>query len=115
MTACPPEEILAAHVAGILDADSREQLGSHLDTCDACRAVIIHAVRHAQMAGDPAELATEPAEVVTLPIVELPRVLADRYEIKSLIGSGGMGTVYEAIDLGLHRLVALKVLRFAPE
>ncbi|MBA3786800.1 MAG: serine/threonine protein kinase, partial [Acidobacteria bacterium] len=33
-----------------------------------------------------------------------------RYEIRSLIGKGGMGEVYLAEDLRLHRKVALKVL-----
>jgi eukaryotic-like serine/threonine-protein kinase len=34
-----------------------------------------------------------------------------RYEIRSLLGKGGMGEVYLAHDLTLHRKVALKVLR----
>src|ERR1044072_2830644 len=34
-----------------------------------------------------------------------------RYEIRSLLGAGGMGEVYLAQDLSLHRKVVLKVLR----
>ena len=33
-----------------------------------------------------------------------------RYEIRSLLGAGGMGEVYLADDLNLHRRVAIKIL-----
>ena len=39
----------------------------------------------------------------------LGRVLADRFEIESLVGRGGMASVYRARDTVLDRVVAVKL------
>lgn len=38
-------------------------------------------------------------------------LLADRYRIQAKVGDGGMAVVYKAMDVVLHRIVAIKVLR----
>jgi eukaryotic-like serine/threonine-protein kinase len=39
------------------------------------------------------------------------RVIAERYRIEGLLGEGGMGRVYRAIHVHMHKEVALKILR----
>ncbi|MGB3701939.1 MAG: hypothetical protein WA997_11780, partial [Anaerolineales bacterium] len=38
------------------------------------------------------------------------KTLGGRYKIQSLIGQGGMASVYKAYDPNLHRAVAIKVI-----
>jgi serine/threonine protein kinase len=40
----------------------------------------------------------------------LPTVLAERYRLDHSLGNGGMGEVFEATDLTLHRSVAVKLM-----
>src|SRR5262245_28713164 len=44
--------------------------------------------------------------------VPVGTVLAERYEIQTLLGSGGLGRVYRAHDRMLDEVVAVKVLHF---
>ncbi|WP_406699686.1 serine/threonine-protein kinase [Singulisphaera sp. Ch08] len=41
----------------------------------------------------------------------LPRLLADRYRLDSLVGEGGFGRVYKGFDTWLERVVAVKIPR----
>jgi serine/threonine-protein kinase len=45
------------------------------------------------------------------PVFQVGDVIGDAYEVRSLLGSGGMAEVYEADDRALGRRVAVKVMR----
>ena len=45
------------------------------------------------------------------PVLSVGHIVAQRYEVLSLLGEGGMGAVYKARDIELNRLVAFKVIR----
>ena len=68
--------------------------------CPSCGAVFDHDVE--RCTADQAEL------ILTLPV---ERVIAGKYRLDRLIGRGGGGAVYEAADLTLDRLVAVKILQ----
>ncbi|MFN2517452.1 MAG: serine/threonine-protein kinase [Jatrophihabitantaceae bacterium] len=55
----------------------------------------------------------EPQSTVALPGDQLPEplMLAERYELGTVLGRGGVGTVYLARDRVLHRAVAVKLFR----
>jgi eukaryotic-like serine/threonine-protein kinase len=47
----------------------------------------------------------------TVPDLDLPRMIGDRYRLDALVGQGGFGRVYRAFDTWLERAVAVKVPR----
>jgi eukaryotic-like serine/threonine-protein kinase len=111
---CPPGDVLGALVQQILADDESERVRSHLDECRVCAQAVVAAVRGGVMG-------TEAAPTVALGTPSLPQIALSepiaidakigRYDVRGLLGAGGMGHVYEAYDAQLDRTIALKVLR----
>ena len=71
-------------------------------TCGWCETKVF-------IPGDLAPLGTVPCSKCGHPIM-MPMMIR-QFELRSVVGSGGMGTVYRAWDTTLERLVAVKLMR----
>jgi eukaryotic-like serine/threonine-protein kinase len=82
------------------------RIDAHLDTCTECRDLMHHVVQGmAQSAQtDEDELADSSAAF------QPGSVINSRYRIRSFVGRGGMGEVYEAFDQLMDRRIALKTV-----
>jgi serine/threonine protein kinase len=99
---CPPEETLLRLLDSESDPGQREGLLAHLDSCSGCRLAVAEITRACS-----GPSLTARAGLHTLAPGE--RVV-DRYEIRRFIARGGMGEVYEAIDLRDGQRLALKTM-----
>jgi eukaryotic-like serine/threonine-protein kinase len=81
---------------------SAERKPLRMVECGSCRAKIF-------ISGDLKPLESVPCTRCGHPVC-MPLQLR-QFELRSVIASGGMGTVYRAFDLSLHRMVAVKMLR----
>ena len=111
-TECPNDDTLGALVEHALDAAEAAKVSAHIDTCDACRAIVIAAVRGESQT--PPTVALGTPSVPTAGAVDAESRIGTRmgrYEIRSVLGAGGMGQVFAAYDAELDRSIALKILR----
>ncbi|HEV7558400.1 MAG TPA: hypothetical protein VGO00_23180, partial [Kofleriaceae bacterium] len=108
MTPCPSDETLGALVHRALGVDEAASVTSHLDACDACRELVVEAVRAGVVVGG---APTFPRGTPSRPIAAAPAdgvgTRLGRYELRGVLGTGGMGRVYDAYDGELDRALAL--------
>ena len=131
---CPEENVIVDFVRGELGRSERSELETHIDSCEACAAVVAQMAMIFEDGPDdapPVGLSSDRVEVTlssttegafspvrtgrrpsreSTPLLPQGHKLG-RYVVIDRIGSGGMGVVYAAYDPELDRKIALKVLR----
>ena len=101
---CPSESMILGFVEG--KAEGRTSVDEHLVSCDACRRLV--SVLAGASAASVVPASSEPSQ--PSPITP-GAVLANKFEVVSILGRGGMGVVVEAFHRTLGQRVALKFLQ----
>ncbi len=125
---CYSEEELIACLEGTLSEDARKAVETHVAHCAACTktaaAAKAHLLSDRVLDGGGEDLPDEDGQCGDTPTRMSDRDVAalepsqtldylgrlNGYDIVRVLGRGGYGTVFEAIDSILHRHVAIKVL-----
>jgi serine/threonine protein kinase len=99
------DEILD-YVGGQRAEEDLTRMDAHLDACKVCRELMHHVLQGMAQSwpGDGHDSADASTTFVA------GNVVSSRYVIRSFLGRGGMGEVYEAFDRLMDRRIALKTM-----
>jgi len=107
-TTCPSIDAIEQFAVSSGDADG---LAGHFAVCDACRETLVRVrADNAFLAG----FAVGDALPSAAPEPPRPEIDIPGYQILREIHRGGQGVVYQAVQRGTHRDVAVKVMKRGP-
>jgi serine/threonine-protein kinase len=116
---CLDDNTVAALFDGKLPAETRARVEAHVDQCSECRRLVAKLAvvlgPGAALTADASLVARSAGSEGTLrsqqpAVVAEGQVVAERFRVGTVIGSGGMGTVYAATHVQLGHKLALKVM-----
>jgi serine/threonine protein kinase len=121
--ACPPTEQLKAYLSGKLDESASDVLAQHLLDCQACERTaveleqepdtLVELLQEDTSAAEPSQPPTAHEVAVNSNLLQFPQVLG-QYELRTRLGTGGMGAVYLGRHKSLDKQVAIKLLPVLP-
>src|SRR5215831_19031475 len=117
--ACLEENTLFEYLCDRLDVAARDAVAAHAADCESCRRMIAEAALQLTRTntGDVGGAQGTPrGDAPPRAAVDgrrEPALIAEKYRLLRQIGSGGMGTVHEAVNTWTGRRVAVKQLRSA--
>lgn len=118
MPGCPADDQLEMFFNGESSADDAARIQSHVQSCARCRSWIDEAradeamlidLRRVEVASPGGGSSTAAGLTRNSPPSPLDEVPG--YQIERTLGEGGMGVVYDALQLRTNRRVALKLMR----
>ena len=81
-----------------------------MKSCPTCRRLYENDAGFCQVDGDELRGATDVPPAPSADDARIGTLLAGHYQVRRVIADGGMGRVYESLDLATNRRVALKIL-----
>jgi len=110
---CLSQREIATFVEGSASAEQVTAWKRHLRVCDLCAGAVVRARAGLKPVPRTPEKGEAPVqdEAAGGPLVALePNVRIGDFKLERRLGTGGMGVVYQALQVSLNRRVALKIL-----